>query len=166
MAQFPISAHPFRLTEADYREAIAVMRHLRVGGVRVWIETAILSVIAAGYVVDLCTGNVNWFSMGMLLICLVVIAGLWLIPYFSIRSMARDQVRAECFTAEIAEQEVTLKQGTEQWIVPLDETTIFRETDHLFLLETANHRSAVLLKSAFDGPEEVRVVLTAHTTVY
>lgn len=59
MAQFPISAHPFRLTEADYREAIAVMRHLRVGGVRVWIETAILSVIAAGYIVDLCTGNVN-----------------------------------------------------------------------------------------------------------
>ena len=79
--------------------------------------------------------------------------------------MAKDLVRAECFVASVEPDWVALRQGSGEWLISLDETTCFRETKHLFLLEEENHHSAVLRKDAFDDPDAVRAMLAASTTV-
>ena len=160
-----IRSNPYHVTAEDYIEAILAMKKSVFSNVFQFVETVLVIGMLTVCTVDWYRNGFDYIRLGLMVICVLLMVGVWVLPRLRVESMAKDLVRAECFVASVEPDWVALRQGSGEWLISLDDTSCFRETKHLFLLEEENHHSAVLRKDAFDDPDAVRAMLAASTTV-
>ena len=151
----------YRLTESDYRAALRLMNRYRHTGARAWIETALLAVFAAGYVVDFAMGRGTRFSAFMILICLAVIGAIWAMPYFGIRAEAREQVHPGEIYAALTPDGISWTQGAQRDVFSFAEPITLRTTDTLLVLAQKN-RLMIIPKNAWDDPAQAEAQIRAH----
>lgn len=119
-------------------EAVACLKRAHIyktTGRRAWLESGILAIAAALFFVSyfLYQGGYN-LVLGIL--SLVLIAVIWLVPYFDMRKRAEEIAGGKKVEVEIYPDEVVVGSGEGQWEIPLDGTSNFEEFDDLMVLFT------------------------------
>lgn len=125
-------------------EAMACLKRAQIyktSGRRALLETGILAVAAVLFFVSygLYQGGYN-LILGIL--SLVLVAAIWLVPYFDMRKRAEEVAGGKKIEVEIYPDEVVVGSGEGQWEIPLDGTSNFEEFDDLMVLFTP--RNAIL----------------------
>ena len=160
-----IRSKPFELSAAEYAEAITEIKRSAFSAAFQWAEAAVMLVLLVLCTVNWCRNRFDYIWLALMIVCAALLVCVWAVPYMTVRSMAKKLARRGTLEAEVEPDWVALRRGTGEWLIALDETTSIRETRHLFLLQEENHHTAILRKDAFDDPDAVRAVLTAHTVV-
>ena len=66
----------------------------------------------------------------------MLVAAIWLVPYFDLRKRADEVAGGKKIEVEIYPDEVVVGSGEGQWEIPLDGTSNFEEFDDLMVLFT------------------------------
>lgn len=142
----------YRLTEEQLYRALKSRGIFSTQGARAVIQTGLLAVLGAGFLISyLCYDD----SAGLFLaiVCAAVIAMIWLVPWFGLRSRARAAVQQKEITVRMTAEAVSVGEGDGRWEIPLDPSSYFWQTDELWMLETSFGRMTVIPKDACEAPQ-------------
>lgn len=146
----PVARLHYQLTEQDYYNCMKSGHLFRHSGTRAWVETAVLTLIGAGYLFSYMFDAKESMNLIMAIVCAAVIAAIWLLPEYSIRAAAKQQVNQKMYRIVVWHDRIEIGQGDGFWCIELNGTASFWETDTLFVLEDTEQRMTPLPKREMD----------------
>lgn len=145
----------FRLTEEDIYRALRSRGVFRTQGARAVVQTVLLAVLGAGFLVSYFAYH-DGSGLFLAAVSFAVVAMIWLVPWFGLRSRARAAVPQKDVRIVLAEEGLAIGEGEGEWEFPLDGSGFCWQTEELLLLETSFGRMTVIPKRAFSAEQRER----------
>lgn len=156
----------YHLTEEDLYACLKSSGVFRTTGGRAVGETVLLAVFGVIFLLSYFLAEVHnpsnlWFAG----LCAAVIAAVWLVPFFSLRSRARQQANARPIQAEFFPDEIHVGKGEGAWTIPLDGSCYFERLEGLLTILTPEGRMAAFPLRSIEPAvlPEVEAILMAGT---
>ena len=125
----------FVFEESEIFETLKRARLYKTQGSRSILYTVIMAVAAVGFFLSCIYGNnYNWLFFSIL--CVVVIAAIWLVPTFHLKKLARENNNGEQIEIKITNKDIVQKTGDKEWIIPLDKTGTLEIGDSVIIIRT------------------------------
>ena len=139
----------FVLSDGEILETLKRANIYKTQGKRSVIYTVIMAVAAVGFFLSCIYGNnYNWLLFSIL--CVVVIAAIWLIPIFHLKKLARENSTGEAIEIEITNEDITQKTGDKEWIIPLDKSGTLEIGDEVLIIRTYHGQMFAIPKRSIE----------------
>ncbi len=131
-------------------------------GKKALIENIILAVFAVIFFYSHFTQKNGWFNLIMAILCVVFLVVLNLIPYLSMKKMARESSKGTELKMHLTVAKITMSDGKNSWSIPLDGTSKYKlvDNDKLILIITPSRQLVVLPVRAI--PRELTVEIQSR----
>ena len=148
------------LTEQQAYDCLRKSEYFKTTGKRAVVQTAILAFMTVYFLIDFFLSDVRRpFPLVMAGICVIVVAAIWLVPYFGMRAQAKKSVTGKPFHVVVEEKRIRIGVGEKEWQIPVSRETYFREACGLLILKRADGVTTALPVDAFpteDALEKTR----------
>lgn len=109
----------------------------KTSGKRAVLYTVLMAIAAAGFFISYIFGqNYNWLIFAV--ICLLVIAAIWIVPYVQLRRLAKENAKGTVIRAKVQEDMIEIIGENSAWEIPLNQTARFSQKGSLMILHTEN----------------------------
>lgn len=109
----------------------------KTSGKRAVLYTVLMAIAAAGFFISYIFGqNYNWLIFAI--ICLLVIAAIWIVPYVQLRRLAKENAKGTVIRAKVQEDMIEIIGENSAWEIPLNQTARFSQKGSLMILHTEN----------------------------
>lgn len=109
----------------------------KTSGKRAVLYTVLMAIAAAGFFISYIFGqNYNWLIFAV--ICLLVIAAIWIVPYVQLRRLAKENAKGTVIRAKVQEDMIEIIGENSAWEIPLNQTARFSQRGSLMILHTEN----------------------------
>ena len=132
-------------------------------GKKVKIETALMALLGIMFTVSYFRyGGAN--NLWLAAVCLLVIAAVWVVPYFDMQGHSKQHANAQTFVCIYPDEVVVGKSGSE-WSIPLDGTSQFAEFENLMVLFAPQQKMVAIPLRAIEPAvlADVQAMLLAGT---
>lgn len=126
----------------------------------VFVLAAVCFIIAYFYT----EGQFKTYNLIFGIFCAVMIAVVWLVPHFHIRSMAKIAANGKKIEAEIYPDHIDIGSGSGAWSIELDGNCYLSEFDNIFMISQKDRNFAI--PERVIEPEvynEVKAILVSGT---
>lgn len=135
--QFFLEEVSYALTQQEAYLCLKKAGIFKTSGKRAIVYTILMIIAAAGFFVSFLLGqNVNWLVFAI--ISLLIIAVIWLVPYFQLKRLAKENAKGNVIKAKITEEKITIIGNDSSWKIPLDQTSRLSQGDGLLVFHTQN----------------------------
>ncbi len=139
----------FALSDEEILETLKRANIYKTQGRRSVIYTIIMAVAAIGFFLSCIYGNnYNWLLFSIL--CIVVIAAIWLVPIFHLKKLARENSTGETIEIELTNEDITQKMGDKEWIIPLDKSGTLEVGDEVLIIRTYHGQMFAIPKRSIE----------------
>ena len=154
--QFFLEEVSYALTQQEAYLCLKKAGIFKTSGKRAIVYTILMIIAAAGFVVSFLVGqNVNWLVFAI--ISLLIIAVIWLVPYFQLKRLAKENAKGNVIKAKITEEKITIIGNDSSWKIPLDQTSRLSQGDGLLVFHTQNKQLFAIPERAI-RPENLQKV--------
>lgn len=109
----------------------------KTSGKRAVLYTVLMAIAAAGFFISYIFGqNYNWLIFAV--ICLLVIAAIWIVPFVQLRRLAKENAKGTVIRAKVREDMIEIIGENSAWEIPLNQTARFSQKGSLLILHTEN----------------------------
>lgn len=146
----------YALTQQEAYLCLKKAGIFKTSGKRAIVYTILMIIAAAGFFVSFLLGqNVNWLVFAI--ISLLIIAVIWLVPYFQLKRLAKENAKGNVIKAKITEEKITIIGNDSSWKIPLDQTSRLSQGDGLLVFHTQNKQLFAIPERAI-RPENLQKV--------
>lgn len=139
----------FILEENEVLETLKRAGIYRTQGTRSIIYTVIMLVAAVGFLLSAIYGNnYNWLFFSLL--CIVMIAAIWLVPSIHLRKLAAENTTGDTIRLKVTNEDITQKTGDKEWIIPLDKTGTLEEGESILIIRTYHGQMFTIPKRSIE----------------
>jgi len=154
--QFFLEEVSYALTQQEAYLCLKKAGIFKTSGKRAIVYTILMIIAAAGFFVSFLLGqNVNWLVFAI--ISLLIIAVIWLVPYFQLKRLAKENAKGNVIKAKITEEKITIIGNDSSWKIPLDQTSRLSQGDGLLVFHTQNKQLFAIPERAI-RPENLQKV--------
>lgn len=109
----------------------------KTSGKRAALYTVLMAIAAVGFFISYVFGqNYNWLIFSV--ICLLVIAAIWIVPYVQIKRLAKENAKGNIIRAKVREDMIEITGEHSTWEIPLDKTSRLSLKGNLMIFHTEN----------------------------
>lgn len=109
----------------------------KTSGKRAVLYTLFMAIAAAGFIISYIFGqNYNWLIFAV--ICLLVIAVIWIVPYVQLKKLAKENAKGNVIQASVREDMIEIKGDSSRWEIPLNRTSRLSEKGNMLIFHTEN----------------------------
>ena len=135
-------------------------------GVRAAFSTVVFALAAVAFFIAYfyMTGQFKEYNLFFGILCVIMIAVVWLVPYFNIKSMAKLAANGKKIDAEIYPDHIDIGSGSGAWSIELDGNCYLSEFDNIFMISVGDKSFAI--PERVIEPEvynEVKAILVSGT---
>lgn len=109
----------YTLREEEIYQCLKNTGYIKTTGMRAVIETIVLAIAAIIFLVNFIADGFTG-AMVMAVVCVILIAVIWLVPELGMRHQAKKQASGEEFTMEIYPDSIVVEKNGQEWEIPLD----------------------------------------------
>lgn len=136
-------------------------------GGRAVLQSVILALATVAFFAAFLLGDVNYtgYNLCFSIVCLVLIAVIWLVPHLHMKSMAKMIADGHKVEAEIYPTHIDIGRDDGAWSIPLDGSCQIIEAEQIIMILTA--KGQFLIPERAIEPEylsEINAILAAGTT--
>ncbi len=140
---------------------------IRTKGKRAVIESILLGIAAVVFFVTFFTAGSQYSNYNLFfgIVCLVMIAVIWTVPHFYLKSMAKTMADGRTIEAEIYPTHIDIGRDDGEWSIELDGSATIDEFDNIIMIFTNKDRAFAIPERVIE-PElynEVRAILQSGT---
>lgn len=155
------------LTEEELYKCLYHSDLFKTKGTRAIIQSIVLAAASVIFFVIYFTTKSEYSVHNLFfgIICLVMIALLWLVPHFHIKSLAKMLADGKLIEAEIYPTHIDIGQGEGAWTIELDGKAKIEEFDNIFMIYADKDKSFAIPERVIE-PElynEIRAILMSGT---
>lgn len=122
----------------------------KTSGKRAVLYTVLMAIAAAGFFISYIFGqNYNWLIFSV--ICLLVIAAIWIVPYVQLRRLAKENAKGNIIRAKVREDMIEITGENSTWEIPLDKTSRLSQKGSLMIFHTENGQLFAIPERAVSG---------------
>lgn len=135
-------------------------------GIRAVFSTVVFALASAGFLAAYfnTSGQFKDYNLFFSIFCAVMIAVVWAVPYFHIKSMAKIAANGKKIEAEIYPDHIDIGSGSCAWSIDLDGNCELSEFDNIFMISIKDKNFAI--PERVIEPEvynEVKAILVSGT---
>ena len=135
-------------------------------GSRAVLSTVVFALAAVAFIIAYIytEGQFKTYNLFFGIFCVVMIAVVWLVPHFHIRSMAKIAANGKKIEAEIYPDHIDIGSGSGAWSIELDGNCYLSEFDNIFMISLKDRNFAI--PERVIEPEvynEVKAILVSGT---
>ena len=146
----------YSLTQQEAYLCLEKAGIFKTSGRRAVVYTVLMIIAAAGFFISFLVGqNVNWLVFAI--VSLLIIAVIWLVPYFQLKRLAKENAKGNVIKAKITEEKIVITGNDSSWKIPLDQTSRLSQGDGLLVFHTQNKQLFVIPQRAIH-PENLQKV--------
>lgn len=139
----------------------------KTSGKRAVIYTVLMAVAAVCFFYSSFLGqNYNWMIFGV--IALAVIAVIWIVPYFQLKKLARENAKGNIIKVAVFHDRIEITGNQSTWNIALDQTSRLSLTGNMLILHTENGQLFAIPERAVNSSnlEEVKRIIIQGTRPY
>ena len=157
----------FSLTEEEAYICLKNAGIFKTSGKRAVLYTLFMAIAAAGFFISYIFGqNYNWLIFAV--ICLLVIAVIWIVPYVQLKKLAKENAKGDVIRASVREDMIEIKGDGSMWEIPLNRTSRLSEKGNMLILHTENGQLFTIPERAIPSEKlaEIKKIVKRGTVSY
>lgn len=157
----------FSLTEEEAYICLKNAGIFKTSGKRAVLYTLFMAIAAAGFFISYIFGqNYNWLIFAV--ICLLVIAVIWIVPYVQLKKLAKENAKGDVIRASVREDMIEIKGDGSRWEIPLNRTSRLSEKGNMLIFHTENGQLFTIPERAVPPEKlaEIKKIVKRGTVSY
>ena len=155
------------LTKEELYKCLYHSDIIKTKGKRAVIQSVFLGIAAVVFFVTYFTAKSQYSDYNLFfgIICLAMIAVIWIVPHFYLKSMAKMMADGKTVEAEIYPTHIDIGRNDGKWSIELDGKSTIEEFDNIIMIFTENDRAFAIPERVIE-PEvynEIRAILMSGT---
>ncbi len=155
------------LTQDEMYKCLYHSNMIKTKGLRAVVQSIILAVasVAFFFMYFATDSQYNGYNLVFGILCLIVIAMIWIVPHLYLKSMSRMASDGKTIEAEIYPTHIDIGKDDGEWSIELDGTASIREFDNIIMIYTVKDRAFAIPERVIE-PEvynEIRAILLSGT---
>lgn len=157
----------YSLTQEEMYKCLNHSNLFKTKGARAVVQSIILAFAAIVFLITyfVTDSSYNSYNLFFGIVCLVMIAVIWIVPHLHLKSMAKMMADGKIIELEIYPTRLDIGRDDGAWTIELDGTSEISEFDNIFMIYTQKGQSFAIPERVIE-PEvynDVRAILLSGT---
>lgn len=157
----------YALTQDEMYKCLYHSDIIKTKGTRAIVQSILMGIAAVVFFVTFFTtkSQYNQYNLFFGIVCLVMIAAIWLVPHFYLKNLAKNMADGRTIDAEIYPTHIDIGKDEGEWSIELDGKSQIEEFDNIIMIFTEKDRAFAIPERVIE-PEfynEIRAILLSGT---